>query len=206
MSIQLYHHPYTRAANVVWMLEELGADYTLVPVDVPGGAQKSPEFLALNPMGKLPTVVDGDVVLTESAAIAMYLADRYSIGELAPATDDPARAAYLRWCLYAPSVIEPGCYAHTAGWDFKPGAAGWGDWDAMLITIETAIGEGPWLLGERFTMADVVFGGTLRFMMQFGMLDKRTVFQDYVGRLNARPAQLAAQARNDAVIRELGLG
>ena len=108
MSIVVYHHPFSRAANVVWMLEELGLDYEIEHVDIMSGAQKSAEFLKLNPMGKLPTIVDGEVVATESAAIAMYLADRYSLGELAPATDSPERATYLRWILFGPSVIEPG--------------------------------------------------------------------------------------------------
>ena len=132
MSIVLHHHPYTRAANVVWMLEEVGAPYQLRFVDFMKGAHKSPELLALNPMGKLPTLVDGDMVVTESAAIGLYLADRYAPGKLAPALNDPARGTYLRWALFAPSVIEPGTMAKTQGWDFKPSQAGWGTHEAML--------------------------------------------------------------------------
>ncbi len=95
MTIKLFHHPWSRAANVVWMLEELGIPYELVFVDIMKGEQKKPEMLAMNPMGKLPILVDGDAVVTESAAIAVYLADRYSLGKLAPATDDPARGISL---------------------------------------------------------------------------------------------------------------
>lgn len=206
MAIELFHHPYSRAATVVWMLEELGLEHTLTTVDFKAGAHKTPEFLAVNPMGKLPTLTDGEVVLTETAAIGLYLADRYSPGVLAPALDDPARATYLRWILFAPSVIEPCAYAKSASWDYKPSSAGWGTWEAMLDTAESAIGEGPWLLGDRFTMADVSFGATLRFLMMFDMLEKRTSYTDYIGRLETRPALQRATARNQEIITELGLG
>lgn len=198
MSIVLYHHSHTRSANVVWMLEELGLDYTLQHVKLSAGEHKSPAMLALNPMGKLPILVDGDVVVTESAAIALYLADRYGSGTLAPAFDDPARGAYLRWSLFAPSVIEPGSMAKAGGWESREGAVGWGNHAAMLEAMAQAIGAGPYLLGERFSMADVVFGGTLRFMLAFNMLEQRPIFVDYVARLNARPANIAAKARNEA--------
>jgi glutathione S-transferase len=206
MSITLYHHPWSRAATVVWMLEELGVPYDLAFVDIQKGAQKDPGFLKLNPMGKLPTLVDDGVVLTESAAIALQLGDRYGLGELAPALDDPARATYYRWILYGPSVIEPGCTAHAAKWSFNPGSVGWGGYDAMLDTIDAAIGDGPWLLGERFTMADVVLGGTLGWMLQFDMIEGRDRFVAYDGRLKQREARLRADAVNQRVMVEHGVG
>jgi glutathione S-transferase len=95
-------------------------------VDILKGGQKSPEFIAINPMGKLPTLVDGDVVVTESAAISLYLADRYAAGRLAPALDDPRRGTYLRWSFFAPSVVEPAVMARSSGWTVKEVAAGWG--------------------------------------------------------------------------------
>lgn len=202
----LYHHPFSRAASVVWMLEELGVPYVLEYVDMGAGAHHSADFHRKNPMGKLPTLRDGDVTVTESAAIGMYLADRYSYGALCPTVDDPARATYLRWILFAPSVIEPGCYAQTAKWDVKPGQAGWGTYENMLTTIEEAIGDGPWLLGERFSMADVIFGGTVRYMLRFKMLEARKSFVAYAARLDARPASIAAMAKNNAVVAERGLG
>src|SRR5580698_5063574 len=119
MAIVLYHHPFSRAANVVWMLEELGTPYELRFVDILKGEQKAPEFIARNAMGKIPLVVDGDIVVTESAAIGLYLADRYAYGRLAPKVDDPARATYLRWSFFAPSVIEPGAMAKHQGWTFR---------------------------------------------------------------------------------------
>ena len=204
-SLVLYHHPYSRAANVLWMLEELGAPYTLRHVDLFQGEQRTPEIRALNPMGKIPILVDAETVVTEAAAIGLYLADRYAYGTLAPKVDDPARGTYLRWVLYAPSVIEPGAYARGAKWEYRVAQAGWGEYEAMVDTIEHAIGEGPWLLGERFSMADVTFGGTLRYMLQFDMLDRRPAFERYVERLSARPAAQAAAAKNDAILAERGI-
>ena len=205
MTITLHHHPFTRAATSVWMLEEVGCDYELQYVDIMGGAQKKEPFRKLNPMGKVPTLVDGDVVVTEGAAIATYLADRYASGRLAPKLDAPERGTYLRWLFYPSAVIEPGCMAKAASWEFKPGQAGWGSHAEMLDTISAAIGDGPWLLGEQFTMADVVFGGTVRWMTMFGMLEKRPEYMAYVERLNARPAYVKATQINDAIVEERGL-
>ena len=201
--MKLFHHPFSRAANVVWMLEEVGIPYELEYVDLKAGAQKEPSFLALNPMGKLPTLVDGEVVLTESAAIALYLGDRSG---LAPSIDDPRRAAYYRWILFGPSVVEPASYAKGAGWEYKPGAAGWGTFDAMIATLEHAIPDEGWLLGEDYTMADVCLGGTVRYMTMFGMIEKRPRFMAYLERLDARPAWKRAQAINQKIIQERGLG
>jgi|SRR5690606_20099453 len=187
------------------MLEEVGIEYELRFTDLKAGAQKSPELLALNPMGKLPVLVDGDVVITESAAIGLYLADRYAPGRLAPALDDPKRATYFRWSLFAPSVIEPGAMAKASGWEYREGTAGWGSYEAMSKTMEHALSAGDYLLGDTFSMADVIFGGTLRFMLQFKLIDPRPAFVAYAERLGQRPALQRADARNAAVVAERGL-
>jgi glutathione S-transferase len=201
----LHHHPFTRASNVVWMLEEVGAPYELEYVDVMSGAHKRPEAVALNPMGKLPTLVDGGTVVTESAAIGLYLADRYASGRLAPALDDPARGTYLRWSLYAPSVIEPGALAKVSGWSFKPSQAGWGTIESMMATIDSAVAGRDYVLGDRFSMADVIFGGTMTFMVRFKMLEASPAIAAYIERLHARPANQRAEARNAAIAKERGL-
>jgi glutathione S-transferase len=206
VTVTLFHHPFSRAATVVWMLEEVGVPYELRFVDFKSNAQKSAEFLALNPMGKLPTLVDGDAVVTEVAAIGLYLADRYSYGTLAPKVDDAARGTYMRWSFFAPSVIEPGSLAHASKWEFRASAAGWGSHAEMLTSIEYALSKGPYLLGERFSMADVIFGGTLRYMLTFKMLEPRTSFSNYVARLDERPAYQRAVAKNQEVIKAHGLG
>ena len=205
MTIKLLHHPFTRAANTVWALEEVGCDYELEFVDLAQRAHKAADVRSLNPMGKLPTLIDGKAVVTEGAAIALYLADRYAPGRLAPAIDAPERATYLRWSFYAPSVIEPGCMAHASKWEYRASAAGFGTYEEMLDTISAAIGDGPWLLGEQFTMADLVFGGTVRYMSMFGMLDQRPEYAAYVERLSARPAAQKAKAINERIAEERGL-
>lgn len=205
MSIVLCHHPFSRAANTVWMLEEVGVPYTLRFVDLMSGQHKAPEVLALNPMGKLPILTDGEAVLTESAAIGLYLGDRYASGRLAPKLDDPRRGTYLRWSLFAPSVIEPGLMAKAAGWTYKEGQAGWGRFEAMLSAMQAALGKGDYVLGDQFSMADTIFGGTVSYMLQFNMLEPLPVFTAYAERLRARPAMQRANARNAAVMEEHGI-
>lgn len=206
MSIVLYHHPFSRAATVIWMLEEVSVPYELRYVDLMKGEQKHPDFLAKNPMGKLPVLVDGDTVVTEVAAIGLYLADRYGQGKLAPALDDPRRGTYYRWALFAPSVVEPGAMAEASKWAFKPGQAGFGDYASMLATMEHAVSQGEYLLGADFTMADVVFGATLRYMLRFKMIEPREAFTAYAARLEKREALTRAEARNAAIVAERGLG
>ncbi|WP_399679349.1 glutathione S-transferase family protein [Xenophilus sp.] len=205
MSISLYYHPYSRAAGTLWALEEAGVDYDLKVIDIMKGEQKGPDLVSKNPMGKLPTLVDGDVVVTEAAAIALYLADRYQPGKLAPAPDDPLRATYLRWAFFAPSVIEPAVMAKQAGWTVKEVAAGWGNFASMLAAAESAIAGKSFVLGDTFSMADQVLGGTLRFMMDFKQIEPTPVFKAYVDRLNARPAYQRAEAKNKAMREQLGL-
>jgi len=205
MSIVLYHHPFSRAAGTLWPLEEVGVDYELRWVDIMAGDQKKEEVSRLNPMGKLPTLVDGDEVVTEAAAIALYLADRYAAGRLSPRLDDPKRGTYLRWSLFAPSVIEPGSMAKAAEWKFRDGQAGWGRYDSMIAAMESALEGRDFILGKEFSMADCVFGGTLRYMLGFKMLEARPLFTAYAERLGQRPALQRADARNAAIAAERGL-
>jgi glutathione S-transferase len=206
MAITLYHHPYSRAANVVWMLEEVGVDYELRFVDIHKGEQKTPEIVALNPMGKLPILRDGDQIVTESAAIGLYLADRYALGRLAPKLDDPARGPYLRWSLFAPSVLEPGSMAKMGGWDYQPGQAGWGTYEAIMNAMESAIKDRDFILGDTFSMADVIFGGTVRYMLRVKLLEPKPIFTQYAERLSARPQCQRADARNAEIVKEHGVG
>ena len=203
--VTLYYHPYSRASSVVWMLEEVGVDYELRFVDFLAGAHKAPDFLQMNPMGKLPTLEDGNLVVTESAAIGLYLADRYAAGRLAPPIEDAKRGTYYRWSLFAPSVIEPGATARAYQWQGKESTVGWGNYDAMLISMESAIKDNEFILGDNFSMADVIFGGTIRFMLQFKMIDARPTFTSYVKRLEQRPALRRADEKNAAAIAEHGL-
>jgi glutathione S-transferase len=206
MSITLYHHPFSRAANVLWMLEEVGQPYDVRYLDMHKGGHKVPEILALNPMGKVPILTDGDVVVTEAAAIALYLADRYSLGTLAPRLDEVSRGTYLRWIFFAPSVIEPAMLAKTAGAQFKETQAGWGTYDNTVRAMEAAITGKDFVLGDRFSMADCVFGGTVRFMLGFKILEPKPIFTAYAERLSSRPAAKRADEKNAAIAKEHGLG
>jgi glutathione S-transferase len=204
MSIVLYHHPISRAAGALWMLEEVGVPYELRFVDITAGEQKQPALVALNPMGKLPTLQDGDTIVTELAAIGLYLADRYAPGRLAPPIDDPRRGPYLRWSLFSPSVVEPGLMAKAGGWQYRESAAGWGGLDAMLTALKTALAR-DFILGDTFSMADVILGATLRYMLRVKLLEPQPVFTAYVQRLESRPALQRADERNAAVMKERGI-
>lgn len=205
MPIVLHHHPWSRAATTVWMLEEVGAPYKINTLDLRAGDHRKDDYKALNRMMKLPVIEDGDAVVAESAAIGVYLADRYAKGELAPDLDDPARGPYLRWCFFAPSVIEPAAMAKASGWEYSESSAGFGSYENMVATLEEALTPGPWLQGERFTMADVIVGATVRFLRQFKMMESGGVLGAYADRLGERPALKRADTINQRIVEELGL-
>jgi len=210
MSIVLYHHPFSRAATVVWMLEELGLPYTLSYVDFATGAHKTPAFLAMNPMGKIPVLVDGEgdaaVVVSETAAIGLYLADRYAPGTFAPALDDPRRGPYLRAMMFGATVVEPCALAKAMKWEYRPSNAGFGSYDDMVRSLHAMLTPGPFVLGAACSMADICLGATVRYMVRFKMMESDDVIGSWLARLNERPANLRAEAKNAAVIAEKGLG
>ena len=193
--MKLYWCPRTRASRAVWLLEEAGLDYERVAVDIRDPESRSdPGFLAASPMAKVPALSDGDVALADSAAIGLYVADRYPAAGLAPATDDPRRGAFLYWMFFAPGVMEPAMAEKIGGWEPNRGAHGWGDFDAMIRVLETGLAPGPWLLGDRFSVADVMVGSTAAFMRMFGILPESEVIGAYVDRCLARPAYRKAMA------------
>jgi len=202
----LYHHPFSRAASVVWMLEEIGQPYRLEYVDFAANQQKGPELRALNPMGKIPILVDGEAVITETAAIGLYLADRYALGRLAPALDSPDRGLYLRSLFFPSAVMEPSALAQLRGWEVPASQAGFGDHASMLATLDALIGKGPYILGDTFSMADMVLGASLRYMLRFKMVEATPHRFGYAERLGHRPALVAADAKNAEIINARGLG
>ena len=190
--IAFYHNPRSRAQMAHWMLEEVGAPYRIVPIDFEKGEHKAPSFLALNPMGKLPTIVHRGVVVTETAAIIAYLADTFPKADLAPAVGDPERGTYYRWLFFGAGCFEPALLDQMMK---RPppepkAAVGWGSYGEVVATLKTALGKGPYLLGEKFSAADVYVGSEIRWAMMFGApgLKGEKVFDDYVARLGARPA------------------
>ncbi len=165
------------------MLEEAGIDYDLELVDVRNPQREdSKEFRAASPMGKVPALVDGKVQMSESAAICLYLADRYSSGTLAPAIDDPLRGKFLYWLMYAPAVIEPAMSEKFNGVESNRGRNGWGDFDLMIETLESGLKKSTWILGRKFTAADLMVGSCAVFMRMFDMLPKSSAIDAYVDR------------------------
>ncbi|WP_333793614.1 glutathione S-transferase family protein [Hyphomicrobium sp.] len=196
--LTLYHNPHSRSAVVHYMLHELGEPFEIVPVDLQKGEHKSPEFLELNPMGKIPVLRDGNVVVTEVPAILTYVADKYPNAGLAPAIDAPDRGAYLRWMFFYGSCIEPAATDHYLKRESPSSTVGWGKLDDVLGTLSAGLTPGPWLLGERFSAADVLIGSGLGYMLPFNLLPERPEYLAYVERLEARPAHKAARAADAA--------
>lgn len=192
--IVLYYAPRTRAFTAVWLLEELGLPYTLESFDLRSGRHKQPDYLAMNPQGKVPTVRVGEVAISETGAIACYLADRYASTGLAPAVDEADRAAYLRWLFFSGGGIEPAYAQRFMKWEISPSSAAWGSFEQVVETLEAGVSPGPWLLGDRFTAADIVIGSGLDFGIKFGALPKEGVLAEYTARLKARPSFARAEA------------
>ena len=202
----LYHMPQTRGGTTLWMNEELGGVCDVSLINLKTGDGQKPDFLAINPMGKVPALKAGKHVVTEAAAICAYLADAFPDAGLAPGPTDPLRGPYYRWMFFAPSVIEPAMLdKFTKTIRENPGAVGHGDLARAEKSIEQALSAGPYLLGDKFSAADVVFGSTLNFATMFGALEKKGRIGDYLDRLTQRPAFIRMMELNSAQMKELGL-
>ena len=193
--MKLYWSPRTRSFSALWMMEETGQRYESVLTDIATGAQKKPEFLAINPMGKVPALQDGEATLAEQAAICAYVAKRYPDAKLAPPLGDARRAKYLYWLFFAPGCIEPAILQIATKVQISPVQAGWGEAKQVFDVLERAVDKGPWLLGEQFTAADVMIGSNLHAVIRmFKMVPSRPAFDRYLDACGARPAfQRASQ-------------
>jgi len=184
-----YYNPMSRAVTTDWMLKELDVQHEQIIVDFIRNENNSPEFREINPMGKLPVLVDGGIVVTEVAAICAYLADKFPAKRLAPEIGSIERAAYYRYLFLAGNTIEPAFSLAASGLVYpEPESAGWGDMPRVLATIEEMTPESAWALGEQFTAADVVFGGLLDFSMVFNWIDASPKVAAYVARIRQRPS------------------
>ena len=196
--MKLYWAPKTRASRAIWLLEESGVDYEIETVDIRAEPRNdSREFLEASPMGKVPALVDGDVALADSAAICIYVADRYAQGRLAPAIDDASRGKYLYWMLYTPAVIEPAMGEKFSGSESNRTSHGWGDYDTMIRTLEDGLSGHDWILGDSFSAADVMLGSSVAFLRLFNILPESAVLTDYADRCLARPGYQAALRREE---------
>ena len=201
--IVFYTNPMSRGRIARWMLEEVGRPYRTVVLDY-GTTMKAPEYLAINPMGKVPAVTYRGVTVTECAAVCAWLADAFPQAGLAPAFDDTARGAYLRWMFFGAGPLEAAVTAKSlnllAPAD-KAGMAGYGSFEQVVDALETAVsGDGPWILGDRFSAVDVYLGSQIGWGLQFKSLPERDAFKAYAARLFQREAAIRASGLDDALI------
>jgi len=194
--LTLYHAAPSRSQVVRWMLEELGEPYDIHLLSLANGEQSKPDYLDINPMGKVPALKYGDAIITEVAAICTYLADEFPHARLNIPVGDPRRGPYLKWLFFSPSCIEAAVLDKASPRKEEPRRAmvGYGDFDTVMDVVAKAVAKGPYIMGEQFTAADVVVGSMLRWGMMFGLLPKRPEFVAYVGRLEQRPALQRATA------------
>jgi glutathione S-transferase len=199
-----YTNPQSRGRMVRWMLEEVGQPYRTEVLDY-GTTMKAPAYLAINPMGKVPALAHGDAVVTECAAICAYLADAFPQAKLAPPPGDRLRAPYYRWMFFAAGPVEAAVSNKALGLvvpQERERMMGYGTVDRALATLEDAVSQGQYLVGDNFSAADLYVGSHLAFGMMFGTIDKRPAFQQYVQRLTARPAFMRAQELDNALIQK----
>jgi glutathione S-transferase len=202
-TVTFFHAPHSRSSVTRAMLEELGVPFDLVALDLQRNEQRSDEYLAINPMGKVPALRHEGVLVTEQPAILMYLADLYPEKNPAPPVDDPLRGAYLRWMVFYGSCFEPAIMDLSQKREpMAQMACAYGDYDSVMRTIAAQLEQGPWLLGERFTAADVLWGGALNYGMMFKLVPEWPVFRDYVQRVQSRPAIRRAAELDEALARE----
>ena len=190
-----YTNPQSRGLTTHWMLEEIGCPYRM-EVKAYGPEMKAPDYLAINPMGKVPAIKHGDTVVTETGAILCYLADAYPAAKLAPPAGD--RGAYYRWLFFGAGCFEPALLDKMMKRPEveRKSAVGWGSYDDVIGTLKKALATGPYLLGEKFTAADVYIGSELGFAIMFGApgLKGEPAIDAYLARLTARPAFQRATA------------
>lgn len=199
-----YHAPQTRSVTIRWLCAELGVEPELRLLNLQKGEHKSPEYLAINPMGKVPAIVHKGVVITESPAICAYLADAFPEAGLAPALDDPARGQYFRAMFFYGGCVEPA--ASDRAFKREPGPAsalGYGSYESMLEGLRDIVGAGPYILGDRFTAADVILGGGVGYLRDFGLLPDEPIFNGYAERVRARPAYQRAMANEAELMEQL---
>lgn len=187
--VTLYYTPKTRATGALCLVEELGADCDLVVLNMKTGEHRKPDYLAVNPMGKVPALVHGGQLVTEQAAIYMYLADLYGDKGLAPAIGDPRRGPYLRWMVFYGSAFEPAVVDRAQKRDPAPqGMSPYGTYEETLKTVTDQLGKAPYLLGDTFQACDMLWGMALGWTVKFGIVEPTPVITSYMDRVIARPS------------------
>ena len=198
-TLHFYHAAQTRSTSVHALLEELGAPYELHRLDLKAGENRQPGYLAVNPLGKVPAIRHRGEVVTEQVAIFLYLADEYPAAGLAPAIGDPLRGPYLRWMAFYGASFEPAVVDRAMKREAPPqGMSPYGDFDSVLRAVTDRLEAGPWLLGQRFSAADILWGGAFGWTMGFGIVPALPVLKDYVACVADRPGCRRARAADAA--------
>ena len=200
-----YTHPMSRGRIVRWMLEELGRPYRTEALDY-ATTMKAPAYLAVNPMGKAPALKHGETVVTEAGAICAYLADAFPEAGLAPPLGDRRRGPYFRWMFFAAGPVEGAMAARILGARVSPEQkrqVGWGDAADLMNGLESALKGRDFILDDQFSAADVYFGSHIGWGMQFGLVEKRPIFEAYDQRLRSRPAAIRAREIDDALLAKM---
>ncbi len=201
-NLTFYTNPMSRGRIVRWMLEEVGQPYDTNVLDY-STTMKAPEYLAINPMGKVPAIVHGNAIVTECAAICAYLADAFAETDLAPPPSDQRRAPYYRWMFFAAGPLEAAVTNTALKLDIpaeKSVTLGYGSLEDVTNALDVQIAKTPYICGDMFTAADVYVGSHIAWGLQFGTLEKRPAFESYVARLQQRPAAIRARELDDALI------
>jgi len=187
--VTLFHAPNTRSSGARILLEELGAPYELHFLNMKAGEQRKPAYLAVNPMGKVPAIKHGSTLVTEQGAIFIYLADLFPAAGISPAIGDPLRGAFLRWLVYYGSSFEPAVVDRAMKREpLPPSMAPYGDFDTMLGIISGQLKASPYICGEKFTAADVLWGTAINWIMSFKLIPELPEFVRYRDLITARPA------------------
>jgi glutathione S-transferase len=199
--LTFFHSPNTRSTGALTLLKELGAPYQLHVINMKAGEQRQPPYLAINPMGKVPAVMHGDALITEQVAVFIYLADLYPQAGITAQIGDPLRGPYLRWMAFYGSCFEPAIIDRSQKREPAPQASSpYGDFDTMFTTLTDQLAKGQYLLGDKFTAVDVLWGTALTWITMFKLVPEVPVIRAYIDRVNARPSVAWARAKDAELV------
>jgi glutathione S-transferase len=197
--LKFYHAPWSRSSNILWLMEELGVDYTLEHVDIRAEGGVAESYRAVQPNKKVPAIEHNGVVVTERAAIAIYLCDVFHEAGLAPRVGEKERGPYLTWLVYGDAVFDPAVAARAQGWEYVANNFSFGSFEDMVANVERRLQYSPYIAGDTFTAADVAMAGNIAYVMNQKWLPEKKAFVDYVARTTSRPAAQRAQEKDKAL-------
>ena len=196
--ITLYHAPRSRSSRFIFLLEELGVPYEIAKVSIRrGDGSGALDSHNPHPHGKVPAIRDGETLVYESIAVALYLTDKFPAAGIGPLVGDPARGAYLTWLAYYAGVMEPAWMSAFMKWEVRRGTAGWVKTDEVMALVNTTLEKNPYILGETFSAADILIATTFKLFMGSPLLEKTPLLEGYVNRVTSRPAYARAEAKEN---------